>query len=265
MAITVSARTKADYINGPLTVVQLTGSYLSSVTTGDLIVGDDTNLDDEFVGVAQGTYVNATTPVPVMVEGNPDLSVVAKNASDVNSAVLPGKPLYWSAQNRIDTGPGVYVGRALEAITAGSTATIGVAMSPRVAPAISSDSVYDLWTFGPFVGANIALNDLIVDGFTPAVAGTIVKVWYLPIVASTTNCDIDLQFTIAGTVTTGGLITITDEAATEGDMIAGTAITAANTFTALQEINVKCVEATTPITEGSGNVIALVSYAHDHV
>lgn len=265
MAITVSARTKADYINGPLTVVQLTGSYLSSVTTGDLIVGDGTYLDDEFVGIAQETYVDATTPLSVMVEGNPDLSVVAKNASNVNAAVLPGTPLYWSAQLRIDTGPGVYVGRALEGITAGSTATIGVAMSPRVAPAISSDSVYDLWTFGPFTGANIALNDLILDGFTPGIAGTIHKVWYLPIIPSTTNCDIDLQFTIAGTVTTGGLITVTDEAATEGDCIAGTSITAANTFTAAQEINIKCVEATTALTEGTGNVIALVSYAHDHV
>lgn len=264
MAITVVAATKSlAYPSNPASI-PLAGSFLSSVTTGDLIIGDDSNLDAEFVGIAESTYVNATTPISVSVEACPNLSVVAKNASDVNAAVLPGTPLYYSAQSRVDTGPGTYIGRALEKITAGSTATIGVAMSPRTAPAIADDTTYSLLTFGPFTMANVALNDLIVDGFTPGVAGSIVKVWYVPIIPSTTNCDVDLQFTIGGTVTTGGLITITDEAATEGDAIAGTAITAANAFTAAQEINLKCVEATTACTEGTGNVIALVAFTHDH-
>lgn len=264
MAVTVVAVTKSDLYTGPVQGYKVAGSFLSTVTSGDIVIGDGTNLDANFVGRAESDYESATKAIWFSTVCCPKLSVVAETAAAVDTAILPGAAIYYSSANRFDLGPGTYVGRAMTGIASGETATIGVQMDPKTAPAIADDTTYDLWCFGPFVGANIALNDLIVDGFKPGVAGTIQKVWYLPIVPSTTNCDIDLAFTIAGTQTTGGVITITDEAATEGDMIAGTAITAANSFTADQEINLKCVEASTALTEGSGNVYALVSYSHDH-
>lgn len=266
MAITVSARSKVLFsAETVLRSLNLTGSYLSAVTSGDLIVGDDVDLAATFVGVAESDYESATRALAVAIEGNFELSVVAKTAGDASQVILPGCPLYWSAQSRIDKGPGVFVGVALERLASGATGVIGVHLSPRYEPAApSAGSEFHLWSFGPFVAANIALNDLILDGFVPGYAGTIQKVWYHPVVASTTDGDIDLQFTIGGVVTTGGLITITDEGATEGDVIAGTAVTGANAFVGTDEINIKCVEATTALTEGSGSVLARIATAHTH-
>jgi hypothetical protein len=269
MAITVVSLTKASVYADATPVVPLTGAYLASVTSGDIIIGDDTDLSSAFVGRAMSDYINATTPIAFELECCPDISVTAKSSGDANHVVLPGDPIYWSTiptPDRFDLGPGVYVGRALEGITSGATATIGVQMSPRTAPVIGVDTTYDTWWIPtpPLTNANTALNVILLDGWVPGVAGTILSVAFIPTVASSTEGDIDLQLTIAGTVTTGGLITIEDTTVV-GDIIAGSAITAANAFSAVQEINLKVVQSTAALTEGQGYVIATVAYTHDHI
>jgi hypothetical protein len=267
MAIAIVTATNADYFAGNAHRLDLTGAYLASVTSGDLIVGDGTSLASTFVGVAEADYVDATTPIAVRLECCKKLPVTAKNSGGANVAVLPGTKLYYDSGNtRIDVGVGTFVGYALEGIVAGATGTIGVQVCERASePTVASDTTYDTWNFGRFELVNIANNDLILDGWVPGYAGSIEAVWFHPIVAaSTADKDIDLAFTIGGTQTTGGLMTLLTATVTEGDVIAGTAITAANTFIATDEINIKCVQATAAFAEGSGNVIARVSFAHDH-
>jgi hypothetical protein len=224
---------------------------------------------DAFVGIAQSDYLNATTPIGFMIEGCVEIGVHAESAADVNHIITIGDPLYFSAQSagtsQLDHGPGTYVGRALEEVASGGEATIKVLLSPRTAPVIANDTTYDMWfiPLPPLTNANTALNFLMTDGWVPGVAGTIQKVTFIPTVASTTEGHIHVAMTIAGTETTGGVINIEDTTVV-GDAIAGSAITAANAFTAIQEINVKVMEATAALTEGEGYIIALVSYVHDH-
>lgn len=251
----------------PWETINLKGAGLAAVTSGDIVQGDDTTGSAQFTGVAIEDYQDALTDLPFVVRGYLDLPVTAKTTAGANSAVKVGDFLYInSVDGRLDKGPGTVVfGRACEDIVAGSDDTIQVAVGQNIAQTVSADSTYYWVTFPLPPLANLALNELILDGWTPGHIGTIEKMRVVGTVDATTAADVDLTATIAGTVTTGGVVTMTEANINEGDAVDGTAITAANSFTAAQEINVKVTEAATPFTEGEAYVAILFGATHDHV
>ncbi len=251
----------------PWETVNLSGAGLAAVTSGDIVQGDDTTGSAQFCGVALSDYVDASTEIPFLVHGVLDLPVTAKLTAGSNSAVVVGDFLYInSSDGRLDKGPGTVVfGRALEAISSGSDDTIRVLVGQNIAQTVTEDTIIMPFTIPIPPLANLALNELILDGFTFGFAGTIERVGAVGLVDATTAADVELTMTIAGTVTTGGVIAMTEANINEGDYLAGTAITAANSFTSAQEINLKVTEATTPFTEGEAYVIAMIGFPHDHV
>jgi len=105
--------------------------------------------------------------------------------------------------------------------------------------------------------ANIANADTVFS-FVPGFAGTIESMQFSVgvVPASTASQDIDLTPYIGATPVTGGVVTLlTADIAAKGAVKAGTAVTAANTFTATDVISVKCTEATAAFAEGSGCVV----------
>jgi hypothetical protein len=270
MAISRIALTKIEGYPGVPTIIPVAGVALATVTSGDLVIGDGAanTPSTSFVGIAQSDYLNATTPIGFMIEGCVELAVHSESAASVNQVTCIGDPLYYSAQTpgtgQLDHGPGTYVGRALEYIATGAEATIKVLLSPRTAPAISDDTVYSVMTF-PIQLVGWALNTLPVDGVVLGFAGTILKHFFVCTVDATNAADVEFTPTIAGTPTTGGMVALTHTLCVPGDTVDSAApISAANAFTAVQEINIKATEADTPFQEGAGVFVLVIGTAHDH-
>lgn len=107
----------------------------------------------------------------------------------------------------------------------------------------------------PIKLAKLADGD-IVTGFVPGFAGSIESIQFIitdpattPAKASTLNAE------IAGTNVTGGVLALTSANCTPlGNRVAATAITAANTFTNVQAIDIEA-SATTTFIEGEGVLI----------
>ena len=99
----------------------------------------------------------------------------------------------------------------------------------------------------------------VITAWTPGFAGTINKVEFVSKVAVTTGAKAaDLNLEIGTTNLTGGVVGLTSANCTpKGVVVAGTAVTAANTFTATDTISVEAANVTTFV-EGDGWLI--VSY-----
>ena len=112
--------------------------------------------------------------------------------------------------------------------------------------------------------ANIGNNDFILNGYVPGFAGAIAKLSFVAgdVPASTADKDIDLTGLIGATPTTGGLLTLlTADIDAQGEVKNATAITAANVFSATDNISIKCVEATAAFAEGNGTVLVVLKRA----
>lgn len=101
----------------------------------------------------------------------------------------------------------------------------------------------------------IADGDLITN-YTPGFAGKVLSIDFITDVAVTTAAKTTaLHCEIGAVATTGGVLTITSAAATpKGAEIAGTAITAANSFTAAETLSLVAASTTTFV-EGTGWVV----------
>lgn len=147
-----------------------------------------------------------------------------------------------------------------DAIGATAIAELGVAATVQgIIEALAAQKVRGSVVNVPVNGlVNIALNDLLMNGYTPGFAGKIAAISFVTglVPASTGGKDIDLQCLVGAVPTTGGLLTLlTADVNAKGKTKAGTAITGNNIFTATDTISLKCVEATAAFSEGAGTVM----------
>lgn len=112
----------------------------------------------------------------------------------------------------------------------------------------------------PVLLSAVADGDLASTVFTPGYAGTIRSVRFITDTPSTTAAKTTaLSLKIGTTAVTGGVVTVTSAASdTKGEVVNGTAITAANVFTATDTVKVAAAS-TTAFVEGDGYVEILVS------
>jgi hypothetical protein len=99
----------------------------------------------------------------------------------------------------------------------------------------------------------------IVTTYTPGFAGTIVKISAVVTVATTdVDADATINMEIGTTNLTGGVVTLADSTVTpRGAVIDGTAITAANVFTAVDTISVEAV-VTNAFTDGEITLLIVI-------
>lgn len=130
MATYIVANTaKAEVLSGSggrfWTVADTSGG-LDAVDSGDLVIFG------AIVGIAQGDYDTAKDWVVLDLWGNQEMAVVGEDAAG-NAAVAIGDWLYYEAGTpaKINKKPvGICIGRALGAVLAGATTTIGVQIMP---------------------------------------------------------------------------------------------------------------------------------------
>lgn len=112
---------------------------------------------------------------------------------------------------------------------------------------------------------NVALADItgagdVVTTFTPGFAGTIEAIDFIvgtPVTTAAKAASLNVE--IGTTNTTGGVVALTSANCTPlGAEVAGSAITAANTFTATDTISVEAASVTA-FAEGSGTIIITLS------
>lgn len=104
--------------------------------------------------------------------------------------------------------------------------------------------------------ADVASNRDIVTGWVPGFAGKILSVDFATTVAVSTSAKrADFNLEIGTTDVTGGVVSVTSAAATPaGTIIAGTAVTGANTFTATSAISIESSNVTAHA-EGKGYLL----------
>ncbi len=147
----------------------------------------------------------------------------------------------------------------------GNDAVLGIALSTGVANQVGSifianrgraavQSVISI----PIKLAKLANGDIVTD-YIPGFAGTIKKaVFVVTDPATTANKAATLNLEIEAANVTGGVIALTSANCTPlGAVVAGTAITAANVFTATQKISVEAANVTTFV-EGEGVLLLTV-------
>lgn len=107
--------------------------------------------------------------------------------------------------------------------------------------------------------ADITADGDVVTEWIPGFAGTIEKVSWIQGTPVTTADDLaTLNLEIEAVDLTGGVVSLTSAACTPlGKVIDGTAVTAANVFTALQKISVEA-SAVTPFAEGDGTLVVVI-------
>lgn len=103
-------------------------------------------------------------------------------------------------------------------------------------------------------------NGNVVTDFTPGFAGKIKKIDFVTHTPATTaSKTATLTAKIETTAVTGGQVDLTTVACnTMGKVTAGSAVTAANAFTASQKISIAAADTATPFIEGTGTVIVTV-------
>ena len=131
MAHYVMAGTKRQFwseVNRKL-AISTTDSVLATATSGDLVVlvnaqGTGT------VGIAENDYDDNLDELVLALDCAYYVTVHAIKASDTNEAIEVGSDLYYNATNkRIDmdrSDTGIFVGKALQAVDSGQSASIPV-------------------------------------------------------------------------------------------------------------------------------------------
>lgn len=112
----------------------------------------------------------------------------------------------------------------------------------------------------PLLLSAVADGDQSATTFTPGFAGTIRATRFITDTPATTASKLTtLGLKINNTAVTGGAVALTTATAdTKGEVVNGTAVTAANTFTATDTIKVTA-SSTTAFVEGAGFLEVLVS------
>jgi len=167
------------------------------------------------------------------------------------AAVTAGDPLATDANGKfvVAVAPAIGVARAMES---GAADTKHKALLGGVAAA-----QYQVIAI-PIKLPKVANGDIVTD-YIPGFAGKIVSVKFLVTDPVTTGAKLaTLGLEIEAAAVTGGVIALTSAACTPlGKVIAGSAITALNTFTAVNKISV-VASATTAFVEGEGTLLIVV-------
>lgn len=110
------------------------------------------------------------------------------------------------------------------------------------------------------VTLSAADNADIVTDFVPGFVGKIVGVHYVAQVAATTaDKTADISLEIGTTAVTGGVVSLTTEAAgTVGKVTDGSAITAENVLAADSKISIVAANTAAPFIEGSGTIVVKI-------
>ena len=128
MANYVDVNAKKTYaIESSRIALETTDTTLDDVTSGDLVIAG------ALVGVAVADYDEDTDLLVIDTRGRYELSVIGKDTGGSSCAIAVGDWLYYDpAADQInrDYRNGICIGRALEAIGSGLTATIGVEIIP---------------------------------------------------------------------------------------------------------------------------------------
>jgi hypothetical protein len=203
----------------------------------------------------------AGEPAVGVLQNNPDITedcnVMTLGVSKVlvGTTVTAGEAVSSDANGkaRPATGSDSILGYTLHAANAGEYASILLAARGGQG-AVSSGSIVSI----PVQLSTIAATT--VNAFTPGFAGTITAVQFVNTVAATTAAKAaTLGLKIGSTAVTGGAVALTSANQTPlGNVVAGSAVTALNTFTSTDTISV-VGSGITAFVEGAG--VLLISLA----
>lgn len=226
--------------------VGLSSGYARALTAGDTFMGFALSKVVDTSGVA------GTERVRVQARGQVQLTITSVAVTDL------GKPVYASDDGTftLTQGSNSYIGKVLR-IDATNTAIVEFDTAPA---GNTANKVYSQVCI-PMALAGIADGDLVTT-WTPGFAGTIEKlefIVYAPVTTGSKASTLNLE--IGTTNTTGGSLALTSAACTpKGKVVAASAITAANVFTATDTISVEAASTTTFI-EGDGVLVITLSQA----
>jgi len=260
--------------NGKVSALPLDGGRYWTISTADTDIADATSGDlvvyGDLVGVAVADYDDTNEEIVIDTEGGYELPVNAQTSAtpQVNAAIEVGDWLFYDTTNEeINTGPGIAVGQAMEAVTAGETDTIGIRMMPLASHEHGDETVYSILSIPVSDLSAISATDELLTEFTPGFAGTIVSMHFVVglVPVTTGSKDIDLVPHVEAAAVTGGVLTLLSASLdTTGAVVDATEITAGNEFDADESISIVCSEATAAFAEGNGTILVVLSQTHDH-
>lgn len=201
-------------------------------------------VSDEWIGTVDGDVAASGTGT-VRLRNAPGTHFFVASA-----AVTRGAKLYAAASGKVDDGSTILGGGAPIGYEACESAT---ADGDIIECAPSSDNAGGMPVFlqFPILLATVADGDLLTN-FTPGFAGKIVGFSAAVTAAATTNSKLStLNLEIGTTNLTGGVLALTSANMTPlGAVVAATAITAGNVFSATDTISIEAAS-TTAFVEGS--------------
>jgi predicted RecA/RadA family phage recombinase len=223
-----------DIANGATGSVALTGVYTVEKTTGATW------------SVGQALYVDGVTG----------------KATTVSTANVPAGFAFAAAIEGATTGQLLLGGQhamSTAANVAGLTDNSGGLAADGTLAANGAVSIISI----PVTLALIADGDIVTD-ITPGFAGTVLRTQFVTTTKATTGAKLsNLSLDINATPVTGGVLALTTAGCdTLGKVVAGTAVTAANVFTATDKLSVNAAYTTT-FGEGAG--VLLITDASDVV
>ncbi len=152
------------------------------------------------------------------------------------------------------------------ALSSGTVLVNGISMSPVGAPLLgtagssSSVATSSILSF-PIVLATVADGDILTE-YTPGFAGKITKISFAVTTKVTTGSKgSTLNMEIGTTNLTGGVVVLTSANCTPlGAVVAGSAVTGANSFTATDVLSIEAAS-TTAFSEGAGTLLVTIQNA----
>lgn len=175
------------------------------------------------------------------------------------AVATPGTNLTPDAAGKLVTAGGSDVVIAFNLIAGDTGDIIPVCLVTRTSSGITGLSKsYMTYSF-PVELKNLDNGNVVTD-FVPGFAGKIKKIDLITHTPATTaSKTATLTGKIETTAVTGGQIDLTTVGCnTMGKVVAGSAITAANSFTATQKISIVAADTATPFIEGTGTVIVTI-------
>lgn len=207
-----------------------------------------------------GTYGTLTFVFEGSLDGSnffPIAAIAGNNNSTVAGTIAPtdDAELYWQVPSA-----NLFVVRARATALSTGTATFTMVSSSPVgllSPLPSGTATSSILSF-PIVLATVADGDILTT-FTPGFAGKITKVDFAVTTKVTTGSKLStLNLEIGTTNLTGGAVALTSANCTPlGAVVAGTAVTGNNSFSATDNISIEA-SSTTAFSEGAGSLLVTI-------
>lgn len=175
------------------------------------------------------------------------------------AVATPGTNLTPDANGKLVTAGGSDVVLAYNLIAGNDGDIIPVCLVTRTSSGITGLAKAYTHLCFPVELKNLDNGEVVTD-FIPGFAGKIKKVAYIAHTPATTaDKTATLTMEIETTAVTGGQVDLTTVACgTMGKVTAGSAITAANSFTATQKVSILAANTAAPFIEGSGVVVVTI-------